>query len=977
MKSKIKPFYIKEILVLFAVSLIPLLWLGPGEVVMGHDSGFRLNFLSYYKSLLFAVNPVVNFGIDWQLYKGFLMTQLPEFLGTLLTGSWATGQRAVMVWWFFAMQLGMYVFAKNLFSQKRYWFFRVFASLFYGMNFFVLQGWFIVERAKFSLYAALPLALLILFRIFEQKKSIVRNAIFFGLLYFVASGGGSPPLYGATLVLLGVSIVFFSVRRIYEEGLSGVWFSFRATAFLFLAFTIINAYWIVPQLGLYGSTYSQAVAQRGGVEGLIAWERVNSRYASIGNLMRLEGIPDWYDNPSHPFSSAFISNPILVAASWLPFTILIAGILFSIRKKRLVGRPIILLMFLLLGIGLLFAGGSHPPFGFFYEQAMRKIPGFAIFRSSFYKFGPLVFFSIIFLTAYFLSHFLENIKERRLALLLKVLSLLFILLYHYPFFTKNIFQFHKDFTTRLHVPVYVEELASLANKKTEENSRILVLPELTSSFYNIQMDAYDWGFFSLDILPRNTIDRSIVANDNNAPEAVFRLYSELADGKPETFQKLAGILGVRYLLWRDDAKYSPTVVSGRTIAYQRLRMESVNKELLASAGRWELYDFGKEGTFPLVWSPASVVVSAKKVKNPLDLLLMRNVENEAILEGNVRNPTIFQADCVTCELDSLAKQISEIPLPMLRYKPGTLLFAWLLKKEQQAQEKATSPEDVFNTSISRAQTRLAWMASVRNENTDTLAHQYGDAMDAAGRQLERLTGRQKNYYTIRLILYLGVSRRFLASADIPSETKKILEDEISTLEALVRPKVWMTESPDNIRYEFEVDDEGIFDMVISNVRVPVEVLEIDGKQLSTFSNITLSVGYHTMRIQNPQVATGYGPHVFFLRSGMTTAMTPPELTFNKRNPTKYIVSITNAQKPYVLVLNDFFDPRWKVKIRGTGQTLSEKVHFLVNGFANGWSIDATGNYELEIYYSPQRLFTLGVLLSAAGLVTAALVFFRK
>ena len=155
-----KIFY-RELLILCALSLLPLFWLKPGEVVMGHDSGFRINVLSYYKSLVYAWNPVVNFGVDWQLYKGFLLTQLPEFIGTIITGSWGIGQRMIMVFWFIAIQASMYVLVQTIKPEKEHWVFRLSASIFYAFNFYILQAWFIVERAKFSLYAALPLSILL------------------------------------------------------------------------------------------------------------------------------------------------------------------------------------------------------------------------------------------------------------------------------------------------------------------------------------------------------------------------------------------------------------------------------------------------------------------------------------------------------------------------------------------------------------------------------------------------------------------------------------------------------------------------------------------------------------------------------------------------------------------------------------------------------------------------------------------------
>jgi len=45
------------------------------------------------------------------------------------------------------------------------------------------------------------------------------------------------------------------------------------------------------------------------------------------------------------------------------------------------------------------------------------------------------------------------------------------------------------------------------------------------------------------------------------------------------------------------------------------------------------------------------------------------------------------------------------------------------------------------------------------------------------------------------------------------------------------------------------------------------------------------------------------------------------------------------------------------------------VHFEVNYYANGWLITETGEYDIVIEYTPQRLFRLGAAFSLAVLAT--------
>ena len=935
---------------------------------MGHDSGFRINFLSYYKSLVYAWNPVVNFGVDWQLYKGFLLTQLPEFIGTIITGSWGIGQRMIMVFWFIAIQASMYVLVQTIKPEKEHWVFRLSASIFYAFNFYILQAWFIVERAKFSLYAALPLSILLFYQVFEKKKSISKFAVLFGLLYFFANGGGSPPLYGATILVWFITIVYFSLIHWKERRIEGLLLGLRVAVFFGFAFLLMNAYWIIPQVGLYLSTYKAAVTQLGGIDGLIAWERTNSKNASIVNLLRLQGIPDWYDNPSNPFARTFLHNFVLIVASFLPIFTICAGFGVSLFKKVRHNSLVYLALFLL-AVGLLFGGGSHPPFGILFEYAMRHVQGFAIFRSSFYKFGPLVWFSIIFLFAYFIDVFLSMFRNhKRTQLFVGVCIITGILLYHYPFFTANIFQFDKFFSTKIRVPDYVQTMTTYANNHTDPNARIMLLPELSSSFYGVQMDSYSWKFFSLDILPRNAIDRSIIANDNNAPDVIFRLYSEFMDGSSAAFTKLAGYAGIRYILWRNDALYSRSVVDGRTIEFQKNRLASFHLNKIFQAGEWELYDLGQQIPAPLVWTPQQIAVTGQPIADPLDYVLTAG-PTSAVFEGTELPENVIEATCVYCEPGVYDKMVRETPQPSLRYQPGSPLFSRLLTADSQAIGAAGSnPEALFNALMSHAQLQLAILASpVKPKEYDerTIVADIQQSFATARKQIDILSGRQKNVYMLRLLLYIDVSDRFYPGI----HTFSLMRDEL-------KPLVWMTENTSDIRYEFITTKEAEYTATVTNVNETPVSIDIDGVTYTDYRGIHIQPGYHTARIVSPATTRGFAPQLFLTKQAFIPVPTPV-VTFTHINSTTYIVRVAHATVPFVLVLNEAFDSRWKVKLAGNSAYVDENTHGKSNGFGNAWNITKTGEYTLEIDYTPQHLFVVGAVLSLVGIAAGIILLFHK
>lgn len=967
-----KKTIIIELCILFVLSLLPLFWLKPGEVVIGHDSGFRTNFLSYYKSLLYAWNPVMNLGIDWQLYKGFLMTQLPEFIFTVITGSWVVGQRMMMVFWFFVMQASMYVLARTVKPEKEHWVFRLGASIFYAFNFFILQAWFIVERAKFSLYAALPVAILLIYLVFEKKKPVLRYAVYFGLLYFFASGGGSPPLYGASLVTWVVTIAFFSFRRFRERKMQGLLFGLRVACTFGLVFLCINAYWIVPQIGLYISTYKAAVAERGGIEGLISWERTTSANSSLLNLLRLQGIPDWYDNPYHPFAKTFLHNSVLILASFIPALAIFIGTIVSFVKKVKL-HSVLYLAFVLLGIGLLLSGGSHPPFGYFYEYAMRHVPGFAIFRSSFYKFGPLVWFSIIFLAFYFADSLLASIKKHKAVhVFVGVCLVAAVLVYHFPFFTADIFQFSQQFSTKIRIPSYVATVVSYANAKTDPHARILVLPELTESFFNVQVDSYTWKFFSLDIFPRNAINRSIIANDNGAPDDIFQLYTEFMDGTKTGFLTLARYMGIRYILWRDDVVYSQAAKQGRTISFQKERLAGFKLKPVFQAGAWQLYDLGSQVPVPLVWAPEDLLVTHQAVEHTQELLLTQNGNKTAVIEGTPLPEQVIEAACLYCELDVYPRMVRETPQPKLRFQPGTLFFSRLLMSDAAAIRSAVNPEAIFNAAMSHTQLQLALLASAdkpKDYNEDAIMRDIEQTFTRAQKQLDQIDGRQKNVYTIRLLLYIDVSQRFMNR--FPT-----LNTFFSTLRNEVSPLVWMTSDPTDVKYELETATDGVYAVLVTNVAALPSHIEIDGVSYADYRSIPIPAGYHKIRLVNPSTLHGFSPQIFLETVGVTHVATP-EITFFKGNPTNYSVTVKGATSPFILILNEAFDSRWKVTLAGDRAPLTETHHGKANGLGNAWYIDRPGNYTLSITYQPQRLFLFGAIVTGISLGIGVLILIKR
>ena len=78
----------------------------------------------------------------------------------------------------------------------------------------------------------------------------------------------------------------------------------------------------------------------------------------------------------------------------------------------------------------------------------------------------------------------------------------------------------------------------------------------------------------------------------------------------------------------------------------------------------------------------------------------------------------------------------------------------------------------------------------------------------------------------------------------------------------------------------------------------------------------------------------------------------PDITFIENNPTQVTVHISNATTPFYLVFRETYDPHWAA-FYSNGTEVNPRDHIAVNGFANAWYMNKTGNYTVTLYYTLQ------------------------
>ena len=142
---------------------------------------------------------------------------------------------------------------------------------------------------------------------------------------------------------------------------------------------------------------------------------------------------------------------------------------------------------------------------------------------------------------------------------------------------------------------------------------------------------------------------------------------------------------------------------------------------------------------------------------------------------------------------------------------------------------------------------------------------------------------------------------------------------------------------------------------------------------ATSSNLMNEVGSSSFNIQNTSV---YSTGTSGLYNGSNTInatyianFTKPDIKFTEDNPTQVTVHVYNATTPYYLVFRETYDPHWAT-FYSNGTEVDPRDHIAVNGFANAWYMNKTGNYTVTLYYTLQTDVWIAWGVSFAALFVA-------
>ncbi len=875
MKKLFNKKIIAELLIIFLLSLVPLLWFKPGTILVGHDNTYPLAPKPFLANRLTTWTENF-FGHDQSLILGTIPIHLIDAIPSFFGASLQTGQKMVYVFWFFLIGVSAYILAWVL--RPRSSLFHLTAVMLYQFNYFILQGWWIGEKSKFSAYIALPLVLSVFFLVTRKSMRVFTGAILTSLILFVFNGGGlyGVPLYGGAFVAVGILIIFKFFDYLFSKKYND---ARRLVIFIVLSIMttlLVNAYFFIPAYAKLRSGSAPDVNSVGGVSGIISWADEISANASFLNLFRLEGIPEWYDNPEHPFSKTILQNPAFIAVSFLWPLLIVTSLLVAKKTKN---DRIVMYFFVVYLVGIFFTAGTHPPLGFLYQFFMQHIPRLVIFRSPYFKFAPAIFLSTTYLIAYVIDSIPYRIRKLAFVIIIAI-----VFTYHYPYFTGNFFAWRDQFSTRLTIPSYVYEFGSWLNNEKTDDGRVLFLPPNNA---DLRYSTYTWGYLSFQALPTLLSGKSVIINNdqvNYEEQTMLKsLYAAIEQKNEETIKKLASILHISYVVLQKDATSDPRVNSPIDVkVYAQVVRNNTQFVFVRSFGEWDIFTL-REMMPPSIYMTDQLVSFQGSVEelDPYYNFIAKETPFVWYSDAKRLSADGFASEIITPSCLTCLKNRPRILFPERSILPDNPFYQIVLLLENR-QPIPKVPKAAIYHLLGRTLKRVREISEMLQKKalTQEMVDQYAHVLESMQQYFQKLPTPQEKIELARDIRdFLLAERNFLFQnnpARIPFGTQMILMGrifkEMSRLEKQFELPEFALDETHNAVYEFSLLREDELEIAVHTAELPIVnegdqlsvtidnnfhrelrlTNEMLGRPWLSFGQLRLPAGFHTLMFSFPQ-----------------------------------------------------------------------------------------------------------------------------
>lgn len=847
-----------DILIILILGLLPLLWLKDGTVILGHDSGLPLDPIAHFVDRFYVWSQRFGIGTDqsYALLGAFFIHGLEAFL-SFLGFSMQVEQKIQFIFWLTLPGLSMYFFASRTWRDKKY--LPLVASIIYMINYYLIQAWFIAERTKFSMYAALPLIMYFMISYLTRRMKLLPSVMLSGFTLGILNAGGSFPLYGGLIIGMIVTYIYINFINLNLETIKRTVYYSLGLLFIYV---LLNSFWLISYYFYVLSFYGRDLALAGGADGVLTWVKYLSKNSTFLNLFRSQGIPEWSLNDFHPYAQTLIKNPLFVVISFiLPILAFYSLIIAKVKKDRFY---IFLLVFLAL-IGIFFSSGTNSEFGFIFEAFVRHVPGFAIFRSAYYKFNYIFLFSYAILIGFTIDYLFSKVSQAKKkiwfldsSILLVIIFVSVYLMYHYPILNGLFFDYNTNpqasQTTRVKVPQYVIDFGKWANSQ-DPNKRYLVFPEVNDSGYI----SYKWGFWSLAPVNSLLSKNSFVQNTGLLPASerllIKQMYTAFLNKDFDAFSDLADIFAVDSIIVQKDYNWNSGL--WRTTdpsRYEEILNSSPRFKLEKEFGEWRVYKIvGKEKSLRMSISHELNFLQGDLMNvvsfpyfDPKIPLYMTGASDDSFF-SKIANGTFVSTPCIGCDLK---EENTGFEVYNPKFLPGSPLYDFVVKSGEEKVKKNSndfsSRVNFFLTTGDRRSVEIKWMVEFRQNLSSLQATilRHNAALDSLKNELSKTDWGIDSSAAEDLAKQINGHLLTEASliSSVHNDEMVTLENRLSLASAyekilaildMIKDKRWVTENERDKKFLFRVPAVGLYGVFVKRSTISDSSADIKSLRILT------------------------------------------------------------------------------------------------------------------------------------------------
>jgi hypothetical protein len=957
-------------IVLMMLGTLSLTWFR-GHIIDSGDFGLPLNRLDYFHATLNVWDSRWSFGALMPAQ----VTALP--LATLAASTQVLG--LPLLWyesltfyiWFAGSGLSAYYMCRTFGLTSRV---SLFAGAFYMLNpFSLVIIWQVGQGLLQVPYMTAPLALAC------YNDYVVRGNLkkFVAIMLAWVGIGGTIAFVNPdyiVIVLIPIALLFgtrfidYLIERQDKEAFQQL---VVRTMKIMGVFVLANLFWIIPVLSTLGEQFSSFASLQLAFGSLYHAYSLGS--ANLVDSTRLFGY--WalsqsaFYGPYYSWGATYSAFPFVGISLLIPVLTGIA-LMGRVSRRKLYFATVAI-------ASLVLITGTNPPFGPLNVLLFEKITFFQAFDEAFERFGILVALSFTPLVAEGLARFYrigmrqfpakvahKTVKQALPKIAAGCIALLLLVMLVFPFWTGEVVQPSavSSLSPRVDVPSDYYQLRNFTNNLPFDD-RVISLPLSTS--YNIALDWPDGGYIGSD----PTIWFSsvpVVMVDQNAFTELLRI-GQLGTYGAQDFSRLLSIAGVNYIIYHGDANFTLLEGSAQSgeLFSQRLNATLSQFQAVTHYGDLTVYS-NQYSPYPLIYSPQDFFVGNLTSQSIEDLVQVTapssmigtmtcNLTDDACNQAGAGYIEPFddpgQAFYVPTEGVYSVNELADTPL-------SNMSSAHIWQQDLPVSDSFSvdgsvhdGPVQFLNWTIDRKISGLRGIGfQVPSNMIENLTQFYVWVKgDGSGNTLIiQIYDQSQNYIAFPQTIDWTGWKHLLVQVGYPSYSNNITGFNPSEISSIT----------------YYYDNSNLANSNSTVVIGPPESLEW---QTSDYTSLSQGVYASNSTIDTVVLQN---------RDGLQA----PQLSYSRIGTNRYLVDVSNATESFPLIFSQSFDPGWQACFGDLSevqdfysQCLPVAEHFVANDYANGWTINKLGSFQLTILYSGDSVYHISLAVSISSWILMAAV----